>query len=251
MKAFLYTVIFMFTWMPFHSIGGELFSNQILPFTSDGCSSFPDGIPLVEANKWQMCCVQHDIAYWQGGTAEQRKMADQELSACVEQTGESGIAFAMYLGVRMGGYVGLPTSWRWGYGWMLERGYRPLNSYETSLVQSELQNIPAILDEVELISPSMMPTRESLTGDYCKDIAVLQISQHLNRPFEIEDEETRIKEGAQGWWKTLRIKTPDCQNSFEFTFLLLKPNACEPSANEFLARGRIRLMKTKTPGNCL
>src|SRR5262245_15908951 len=33
------------------------------PFTTDGCSTFPDGA-------WKSCCVTHDYAYWCGGTAE-------------------------------------------------------------------------------------------------------------------------------------------------------------------------------------
>ena len=39
---------------------------DIAPFTSDGCSSFPDGTPANQS-LWLECCVRHDLAYWRGG----------------------------------------------------------------------------------------------------------------------------------------------------------------------------------------
>jgi hypothetical protein len=62
---------------------------RLMPFTSDGCSSFPDGIPILDEAKWQRCCYIHDIAYWQGGTYRQRQLADMALRACVADTGEA------------------------------------------------------------------------------------------------------------------------------------------------------------------
>ena len=80
------------------------------PFKSDGCSLFPDG-------NWGGCCVEHDRAYWQGGTAAERKAADQALRECVKQKGYPILAQLMYVGVRVGGHHLLPTPWRWGFGW--------------------------------------------------------------------------------------------------------------------------------------
>jgi hypothetical protein len=81
------------------------------PFTTDGCSMAPDG-DIAD------CCVDHDIAYWCGGTAEQRREADRRLADCVRERGHSrcysGFVEAT---VRMGGAPWLPTPWRWGYGW--------------------------------------------------------------------------------------------------------------------------------------
>lgn len=37
-------------------------------FHSDGCSLFPNGTPN-SPNLWCGCCLAHDLAYWQGGTA--------------------------------------------------------------------------------------------------------------------------------------------------------------------------------------
>ena len=83
-------------------------------FTTDGCTWFPDG-------KWQSCCVEHDVTYWCGGSAEAREQADEQLRACVADKG--GPAGLMHIGVRAGGHPYTPAPWRWGYGWPWPRGY--------------------------------------------------------------------------------------------------------------------------------
>lgn len=78
-------------------------------FTTDGCSRWPD-------NSWLSCCIVHDIAYWCGGSAQDRKDADQELMQCVNNK-TSPVGTIMYSGVRVTGTPWLPTPWRWSYGW--------------------------------------------------------------------------------------------------------------------------------------
>jgi hypothetical protein len=80
------------------------------PFTTDGCSLWPD-------NAKQSCCIEHDMTYWCGGSAEDRQRADQQLEACVSRKTSSWAGTLMYVGVRIGGYPWLPFPWRWGYGW--------------------------------------------------------------------------------------------------------------------------------------
>jgi hypothetical protein len=89
----------------------------IKPFVTDQCTLFPDG-------EWGGCCVEHDRAYWRGGTRQQRREADIELMRCVAARGHPWIAMVMYAGVRMGGTPWLPTAWRWGFGYKFPRGYR-------------------------------------------------------------------------------------------------------------------------------
>tara|TARA_R110002072_G_scaffold89232_3_gene199861 strand:+ start:40244 stop:40654 length:411 start_codon:yes stop_codon:yes gene_type:complete len=112
---------------------------SIKPFTSDGCSAFPDGTPD-EKHLWLDCCVAHDLSYWQGGSRAERKAADQALRTCVEQVGKPAIASLMLTGVRVGGTPYLPTTFRWGYGWPYLRGYKPVTS-------EEKKQIEQILDE--------------------------------------------------------------------------------------------------------
>lgn len=104
------------------------------PFRSDGCSMFPDG-NLITQKDWCQCCLQHDIAYWQGGTAEQRLQADRELRACIlTKTQDRFLANVMYEGVRFGGSPYFYNWYRWGYGWPYARKYQQLSDEEERLV---------------------------------------------------------------------------------------------------------------------
>jgi hypothetical protein len=99
-------------------------------FTTDGCSGGMSWVWRTLTGSpppWEGACVQHDLAYWRGGTAAERRRADNNLWAAVANGGHPAIALAMYLAVRIGGHWLLPTPWRWGYGWRWDRfrGYAP------------------------------------------------------------------------------------------------------------------------------
>ena len=112
---------------------------HIRPFSSDGCSLFPDGTHS-DRNKWCDCCFTHDLAYWQGGSEADRLAADEALRDCVQQrSGDAALAETMYLGVRAGGSPAVPTGYRWAYGWDYGRGYRPLNTEEKEQVEHQLK----------------------------------------------------------------------------------------------------------------
>lgn len=81
-------------------------------FKSDGCSVFPDG-------DYQYCCVEHDLAYFKGGTWRERLIADNKLFKCVNGKKDwwhKVVAPMMWAGVRIGGVPFLPTPFRWGFG---------------------------------------------------------------------------------------------------------------------------------------
>lgn len=111
---------------------------QLSDFKSDGCSLFPDS-SWVDTNDWCSCCLQHDIAYWRGGTEAERLAADEALRDCVLQsTGNAELAEAMYLGVRMGGSPYFKNWYRWGYGWNYARKYGALTDEEAALADRKL-----------------------------------------------------------------------------------------------------------------
>jgi hypothetical protein len=119
--------------------GSTVFAEELRDFTSDGCSLFPNG-DFKDRYKWCDCCFSHDIAYWRGGTGEERKQADQELRQCVlERTGNKALAKMMYDGVRAGGHPAFATRYRWGYGWKYGRGYAPLMEMEERQVKEKLE----------------------------------------------------------------------------------------------------------------
>ncbi|MDO6487363.1 hypothetical protein Q4503_06600 [Colwellia sp. 6_MG-2023] len=116
------------------SLAAVVFADTLKPFTSDGCSAFPDGT-FAQKKLWLTCCQRHDFDYWQGGTYQQRLASDNRLKMCVTQVGEPTIAALMLAGVRVGGTPYLPTSFRWGYGWSYPRFYGALSVEELRQVQ--------------------------------------------------------------------------------------------------------------------
>ena len=114
-------------------------SDELKPFTTDGCSAFPDGT-LEENELWLACCTAHDNAYWKGGTYNDRQKADGELQVCVEGVGEPEISLLMLAGVRVGGSPFFPTIFRWGYGWSYPRLYGTLSDEELNLVIQRSKN---------------------------------------------------------------------------------------------------------------
>jgi hypothetical protein len=131
---------------------------ELAEFTTDGCSAFLDHPLLSKSRSWAHCCVTHDLAYWQGGTLDQRVAADQELFSCVENALGKGhsLPFFIWLGVKMGGspYGSYnPFYWRWGYGWS-ESSYHELSAEEKLEVADKLtrvyQSMPRFSTELEL-----------------------------------------------------------------------------------------------------
>src|SRR5690606_32153716 len=109
-------------------------ANTLQPFSSDGCSHFPNGTPG-ENQLWLECCTAHDFAYWKGGTYLERLDADRELETCVARVGEPKIALLMLAGVRVGGSPFFPTPFRWGYGWSYPRYYSALTEEELKQIE--------------------------------------------------------------------------------------------------------------------
>lgn len=112
---------------------------EIRDFSSDGCSLFPDR-SLIHEEDWCKCCFEHDIAYWQGGTEEERLHADRTLRDCIlQKTGNSELAEMMYRGVRFGGSPYFYNWYRWGYGWSHERKYEKLTKEEKQQIKIKLE----------------------------------------------------------------------------------------------------------------
>lgn len=134
--------------------------NKIQPFVSDGCSSFPDGL---NGDKflWRDCCMKHDLAYWIGGSAEEKMQADLELKQCVavslgNKTSQNEIiqmvlqslAEKMESGVAIGGSPLMFSPWRWGYGWNYQIGYDTLSKEQMQSVALSLKEYLVSFDRM-------------------------------------------------------------------------------------------------------
>jgi hypothetical protein len=116
------------------------------PFSTDGCSMWIDGTPR-QPSLWRHCCVAHDKAYWIGGTAHERRKADQALQVCVRGLAGRVMGDYMYTFVIPGGSPYWLMPYRWGYGWSylengMPRGYKTLSD-------SELAQVNALASQTE------------------------------------------------------------------------------------------------------
>jgi len=139
MKKIL-TTIGIYLFLNNASLAGEL-----TPFTTDGCSVFPDGT-IAQQSLWANCCISHDFAYWKGGTNQQRLDADKDLEDCVAKVGEPEIAKIMLAGVRVGGSPHFNTPFRWGYGWPYFRDYSELTAEEKIEVRQKLKVLQLMIE---------------------------------------------------------------------------------------------------------
>jgi len=140
-------------------------ASDLADFKSDGCSRFPDG-------GYYSCCYLHDFAYWPGGTAEERKSADEALRACVrEKTGSGFLAGVMFWGVRLGGGPGHLTTYRWGFGWPFpyREDYGLLTPAERKQVADKTRKLCA--------SFRLNPVTDGYVVDVDKEIGAAQATQ--------------------------------------------------------------------------
>lgn len=111
---------------------------QLMSFANLGCSSALNPSELA-SDEWCGCCVEHDIAYWRGGSSMQREQADERLRDCVQRTSRNEvIADSIYKGVLDGNSKYFFTGYRWAYGWSFDRSYKPLNEKEQHIANQYL-----------------------------------------------------------------------------------------------------------------
>ena len=88
------------------------------PFHFDGCTLFPDSLPGAD---YKQACLEHDIAYWYGGTQVERLEADRVFRRDVADSGPLGpvLQYPMYRAVRIMGDspVARHFNAHWGFGY--------------------------------------------------------------------------------------------------------------------------------------
>lgn len=141
---------------------------KIHAFTTDGCSMSPDGDLQ---NDWTECCVDHDIAYWIGGSRIDRLRADATLMACMNDKAGPRTAQLYFNGVRSGGRPFSVMPYRWGYGWNYMRTYESLSDQEKELIQIQLGG--SLEDMKPRLRKTQLTTaKPELTFDYCDQLSI-------------------------------------------------------------------------------
>ena len=147
LKKRLFAYLSLLLIAPYITLSAEDTSSSLKPFTTDGCSSFPDGT-LSQQSLWVNCCIRHDLAYWKGGTETERYNADKELESCVANVGKPEIAKIMLAGVRVGGSPIFNTPFRWGYGWPYRGKYAALTKADKLEIKQKLDMLKLMINSL-------------------------------------------------------------------------------------------------------
>lgn len=205
------------------------FENELLPFTSDGCSLAPDNDLVFGNGDWTKCCEDHDTKYWLGGTRDQKEKADKEFKQCLKNEGMNTAEVEVYYeAVVYGGSAFLPTTWKWGYGWKNSRGYEPLS-------KEDLEQAKPYLDLLKLpmkiATPSPLLWFEKLFGslttkNFCKEDIINRIKKLTgikdNKSFRII--RTDAPKGREGY----QVFSTQCKGGYFYVEFLpsMAPDRC-------------------------
>lgn len=94
---------------------GRIRHGEFDPANSDGCTLLSKPYQWLTGKQlsFRECCIEHDRAYWYGGTKSERKTADDTLRDCVKGHGHTILAWIMWIVVRIMGSPRSPLPFRW------------------------------------------------------------------------------------------------------------------------------------------
>lgn len=183
--------------------------NTLLPFTSDGCSMAPDRGWLTHRD-WVQCCVNHDKAYWLGGTAPEKKNADIVFKQCLLSVGMKEVeAEVFYRAVERGGSPDLPTTWRWGYGWKTSRGYAPISEKE----REQAKQYAKLLDlPIQVVIPDSKIREVLPLKNYCREDVLRRVAKRTG----IKDPQALIMAAVETEFgrDAFQVFSPECKGGY-------------------------------------
>lgn len=200
------------------------FALELNPFSTDGCSRYPDGT-RENPSLWRNCCVEHDVKYWLGGTSKERKNADKALYQCVKDKGETSAAEIIYVGVRSGGSPLNQTTYRWGYGWNRVRDYKVLSSQEKEMAyQMYGENLERLKNDIKqnkyvIHVPDSYVRTSPFPYSYCEEQIINYLSPKLSRDAKVTNATvTESHDFEAGSVYTISIHLDICEQAIEFEF---------------------------------
>jgi hypothetical protein len=174
------------------SISNDRLDQPILrPFSSDGCSVSPDGIPATSASRlWAHCCVRHDVKYWAGGSEQDKIDADNELERCVGQASDPSIGKIFKLFVaKFGGPMSSQT-YRWGYGWNYRRPFQRLSANEERQVEALYNSSLSAIQETMATTTHQLKRMCDTYDPVFQGLSVQELKayEHLNHALRRDDQ---------------------------------------------------------------
>lgn len=210
----------------YESIEPSTLLNRLRPFTSDGCPHLAEAISYPQEDQWRLCCVEHDKAYWKGGSQDQRQKADLDLQSCITERGSPEAARLVYYAVRSS-QKWTPTL-PWGYGWVLPRNTAIHSNEELLEIKKMEPLVPVDLRRVPTSVRNEKPSKtESLTGNRCIDASLTVLQRDLNKtvtPLQVHYETKSLVIGHE---HTVKILSRECSLPYLFRYHLKSKNDCE------------------------
>ena len=187
---------------------------KLRPFFTDGCSGVLDADYLFTGKSYVDCCIVHDIAYWKGGSLEEKERADKVFGQCISEKLNPFLGSLFEQGVKYGGSASFDFPWRWGYGWYPKRPPGLLSGPDwkqvEALIPQSAEDLVIPGEQEEANSTKFHP---SLTGNHCLDSIYTYIS-----PMEVLITITDIsyKDTKSGSKASVHIE--GCDGSIDFFF---------------------------------
>ncbi len=197
------------------------FQLALYPFTTDGCSRYQEG-PQVDPTRWEHCCVSHDVAYWLGGTEDERLNADIELRECVAASGHRTQAQIMYAGTRLGGGPLRHTTYRWGYGWNRVRDYHELTEQEKEMAFSmygeNLVDLKNAIDnrQYKIEVPQSYKFESPFEYTFCEESIINHLTPLLSQPTTVVSQ--ALSNGGGGVPFSIKLQLDLCEAPLLFVF---------------------------------
>lgn len=198
--------------------------NKLKPFSSDGCPRIATNVSYPQEDQWKLCCVEHDRAYWKGGTQEDRNKADSDLHACITQRGYSEAARLVYYTVRAAQKN--PNGSRWGYGWVLPRGFSSHTENEMNEIKKMDAEVPGDLSRIPTSLQHEKNKNESLTGNRCVDASLTLLQRDLNKNITPTQIYLESKSLVIGYEDSIKISTRECSFPYIFRYHLKGKKDC-------------------------
>lgn len=206
----------------------KLFSNPkaptLRPFTSDGCSASPDGVPLTSKSQaWLDCCIDHDLEYWGGGSKSDKRSADSKFKKCIQDKGYESVAYLYHKSVSVVPSAKTNFTYRWGYGWNYKRPYKPLNSVEKNQMTAmyEVENFNELLSHIKSIGYPLIRSCHDIDSAFNKlNKQEIWAYHHLNDNLQTDDRiDWAYWESRQGYNQIFVIKLDNCNEPIRYNFI--------------------------------
>jgi hypothetical protein len=226
----------------YESLEPKLLLNKLKPFVSDGCPRLGKMISYPREDHWQLCCVEHDKAYWKGGSLEQKQQADSAFHSCVSERGSADAARLMYYSLRSVQKASQVQNW--GYGWVIPHntsGHTP-------------EELVEIKKHEDLIDGDRVPTStrherashaDSLTQNRCMDASMIVLQRDLNKTVTPTQVYYESKSLVIGYEDTVKISSRECPLPYVFRFHLKAKQDCKANRSS-----PVQLDSFEIPAQC-